>query len=314
MSCFDSYITTDETIPSNSGLYFNDLSGCTLSILDDLVKEDQADVQACFDYLYRKAQVNLKIDLQRKLAGRFHIDKKLLTKETSKFLNTYNSGSALAGVKISLSLAKYARVRTVQISVKSLGAVNSPQAQIFVYREDANGELLDTIDVDLVDGVNIINVFNDYEEEDLFFAYSPSHLTLAKTENRNYPSDTVCGEICEFNCLGDELGSYQQVNGGGINVKFIVECSMDKFLCDNLPIFQYALFYRIGVDTMKERIVTQKTNVSTVLTAERAAEIMKVHNDDYMEALNAAYESIKITEDPICFVCKRSVASMINLP
>ena len=78
--CFSGYITASNDTTSKSGLYFTDLAGCTVSLLDDLTKEDHNDFNDCFDYLYKTAQRNLKIDVQRKLATRFHIDKKLNTR------------------------------------------------------------------------------------------------------------------------------------------------------------------------------------------------------------------------------------------
>ena len=104
------------------------------------------------------------------------------------------------------------------------------------------------------------------------------------------------------------------MNGGGLNVKFILYCSIEKFILENLPLFQFALLYRLGVDTMKERLTTQRVNMTTVLTEERAKELLAVHNEDYKAALDAATMSIKMTEDPICFMCKKTVSAKINLP
>lgn len=176
--CFENYITTDNSITSKSGLYFTDLSGCTISLLDDLVKEDHADYQETFDYLLKKAVLNLKIDTQKKLSDRFHIDKKLVTRETSEFLTDYNTGSELAGVQITVTLPKYARLQILSIGVNAENAYTSPEAEFYVYKDDADGELLSTINSELQAGKNTIQVYEEFEEDKIFIGYDPSTLSL----------------------------------------------------------------------------------------------------------------------------------------
>ncbi len=310
---FEGYITTDESVPSKSGLYLTDLAGVTISLLDDLTKEDQEDYTACFNYLYKKAQINLAIDVQRKLANRFHIDKKLVSRETSEFKADYNEGTGLSGVKIETVLPKYAKIQVLTLTVFAQDVSPVPDATIYIYQDNADGELLATITSPLVAGRNVIDVYQDFEADTLFIVYDPEVISLKETQNKYYPDGTRIGDKICFPCGFDE-STVQQINGGGINAKFVVYCSMAKVLSENLPLFQYALFYRLGVDTMKERITTQRVNQTSVLTAERATELMGVHNEDYQAALDAATMNIKMTEDPICFMCKSTVKSVTNLP
>lgn len=317
--CFAGYITIDSSTPSKSGLYLIDLPGLNLSTLEGLVKEDQEDYEQLFTNLYRNAQINLKIDIQKKLAARFHIDKKLITRETSEFKSDYNSGSALAGVKISVLLPKYARLQILSIGVNSEQDYGSPEPEFFVYRKDAGGELLQTITSELTTGKNTIQVYQEFEEDELFVAYDPSDVSLKKTQNRYYHDNTLVkgfsgDELCGFSCSHGDEGTIHQINGGGVNVKFIVYCSMEKFLCENLPLFQYALWYRLGVEIIKERIVSDRVNRFTVLTADEAEKLMSVVNEDYMSAVEAATMNIKMNEDPVCFMCKSTITAKTNLP
>lgn len=295
-------------------MYFTDLSGCSVRLLDDLTKEDLPDWEATFEYLYKNAQRNLKIDVQRKLAERFHIDKKLITRETSEFLADFNTGSELAGVKIQTWLPKYARLQILSIGVYAEAVSPDPSVNFYIYHKDENGDLLSTVSATLADGKNTVQVYQDFEEGHLFIAYDPSTVSLRQTKNRYYSWDTfLSAAICRFDCFSDE-GAVYQINGGGLDVKFVVYCSLEKFICENLNLFSLALLSRLGVDTMKERITTQKINMTSVLTAERAAELMKVFNDDYIAALEAATINIKMQEDPICFACKLSVSHKSDLP
>jgi hypothetical protein len=316
--CFSGYITSDNSVASKSGMYFTELSGCTISLLDNLTKEDHADYRECFDYLYKAAQRNLKIDVQKKLANRFHIDKKLITRETSEFKDDFNTGSALAGVKISVTLPKYARLNIISIGLVSENEHESPEAEFYIYKDDAEGDLLSTVSAAIVEGKNTIEVYQEFEEDTIFIGYDPSVLSLKKTRTLYYPIDNGIngwGDLaCTFPCWYGGDGEVYQINQGGLNIKFILYCSMEKVLCENLPLFENALLYKLGIETMKERITSQKVNKTTVLTAERAAELLKVFTDDYMEALEAATMNIKMTEDPICFSCKRTISSKTVLP
>jgi hypothetical protein len=310
---FEGYIKLDDSAtPSKSGLYFTDLSGCTVSLLEELIKEGQADSTACFNYLYKKAQVNLRIDAQRKLANRFHIDKKLATRETSEFLPDLNLSDALAGVKIYNPLPKYGRIQILSLSV--FAGEGSPLTGTFlIYQDNQDGELLATVNGSLEPGRNILEVYQDFEVDTLFIVYDPQITPLRKSKNKYYAWDDVLTDKTCFECSGG-VGSVMQINGGGINVNYVVYCSLEKFILENLLLFQFALLYRLGVDTMKERITTQLVNQTSLLTQERATELMGIHNEDYQSALEAAIMNIRITEDPVCFMCKSTVTSKPNLP
>lgn len=309
---FINYITSDISTPSKSGLYFTDLAGCTLSLLDDLTKEDQEDNEECFQYLYKAAQRNLIIDVQQKLSGRFHIDKKLVSRETSEFKPNFNTNTGLAGVKIENTMPKYGRIQILTLSVFAED-VSPLSGTINIYQDNAEGELLYTVTQNFEAGRNSIDVYQDFEVDTLYIVFNPEETPLRLTKNKYYDYDTVLGDKICYQCNGDE-SSVTQINGGGINVKFVVYCSIEKFILENLPLFKFSLLNRLGVDTMKERITTQKVNLSSVLTAERAVELMTVFLEDYKAALEAAIQNIKITEDPICFLCKSTVKSVTNLP
>lgn len=315
--CYSNYIGLDSNeTSSESGLYITDLLGVTIHQLDSLTKEDQNDYLAFFEGLKKTAWRNLRIDTQKKLGNKFLIDKKLLTRETSEFTTSLNVNSGLAGVKIQVDLPKYARLQILSITVKSDQAYTSPEAEFYVYRTDENGELLSTFTKELSEGVNTVPVYTDYEEEELFIAYNPEVLTLYGSQNKYYSDYLKFTKdlSCTFPCLSGEEGYVQQVNAGGLNVKFVVYCSLDKFLCENINLFQNAYLYRLGVDLTRERIVSDNVNRFTVMTKERAEELLAIYLDDYNMALTAVIDTINIKEDPICFVCKSIVTSRINLP
>ncbi len=316
MQSYDGYITIDSTIPSKSGLYVTGLPGITINQLHSLTKDEQADYFAFFQDLYLNAQVSLKIDVQRKLKSSFHFDQKLISRETSEYLTKFNTGSELAGVKIEFVLPKYAKLQILTIECKSENAVLSPEAEFYVYKEDQDGELLATITSELTQGRNTIEVYQDFYEDELFIAYDPSVLSLAKTDNRYFRGASTWTKLeCTFPCFGfGGEGSIQQINGGGLDIKFVVVCDIQKFILENLPLFREALWYRIGVELMLERIVSDRVNKFTVLTEERAAELGAIYTDKYEKALDDSTEIVNIKEDPVCFSCKRTIGKVTALP
>ncbi len=314
---YTDYITASIDTPSQSGLYATDLAGVSVKLLDDLTRDEDADWNDFFDYIYKTAQRNLKIDVHRKLADRFHIDKKLITRETGTYLNEYHTSG---GVQIYFNLPKYARLQILSIDVFAENVSPVPQINLEVRKDDQNGEVLKTYTKTIVAGKNSIGIYQDFDSEDfsnynqkLYVGFTgPS---VKKTETRYYPNDTYLSEkdCYHINCDGVD-GYVLQVNEGGLNVKFVIYCSLEKFIIENINLFREALFYRLGVDIMKERKTSQLVNLTTVLTEERAVELMEVFNTDYMAAVETATMNISMREDPICFNCKRSVSSKTNLP
>lgn len=187
---------------------------------------------------------------------------------------------------------------------------------VVVYDTDEDGDVLGTFTKSgITSGKNVVQINTYFDAEDLFVAFTPAGNLFRQTENKYFPTDSLSVDklSCTFPCHFGE-GSVTQVNGGGLNVKFNVVCSLDKFIEENINIFQYALWYRLGVDLMKERIVSDHVNRFVVLTAERAEELMRVYNEDYKAALDSATMNIRMNEDPICFTCKRPIKAVTSLP
>lgn len=317
MDCFADYITISSTTESRSGLYATDLPGVDTDMLDAIaraVSEDHDDIWAT---LYKRACRNLVSDISKQIQNKFYVDLKLVSRETSKFLTTVNTGSGLAGITLEYVLPKYAKVHIQSLSVWS--STTYTNAQILIYDTDQTGELLDTITANLVSGRNTINVDSDYEADKLFIAYAPGTYSLRKTENKffadsNYVnfSDIICDE-CFY---GDSnfQGSVEQISGGGINVKYQVLCSIEKFVCENLKLYEDCLLYKIGYEITVERRIGERLNRFTVMTKERWDELYAFYSAQYEQNVMNAIKSQNIYEDDFCFACKNTVRTSTLLP
>jgi hypothetical protein len=323
MACFDDYITISENIgASRSGLYATDLPGIDTDLLDGIARnhestpsDDYTDIWAT---IYKRAKNNLISDVSKNIQDKFFMDLKLITRETSSFTADANTGSSLAGVTLEFNLPKYAKLHIISIGVFSETSYSS--GPIFkIYDTDENGELLDTISAAIAThGRQTINVDREYEVDKVFIAYDPATYSFRKTENKYYPGgnnyfDTVTCDQC-FYGDPDFRGSIVQINNGGLNIKYLVYCSMEKYVCENLPFFKDALLYKIGHEITVERRLGERLNQYTVMTQERWNELEGFYKAQYEQNLMNVIRSSNITEDDLCFACKNTVYTETLLP
>lgn len=318
MSCFDNYITISEaTAESRSGLYATDLPGIDNDLLDAIARSSGDDRNDIWPIIYKRAYKNLISDVQKNLQDKFFTDLKLITRETSEFLSTANSGSSLAGVTLEFTLPKYAKLHIISIGIYS----QSPYASgdvVKIYDTDENGELLETITSAISSGRNTINVDSDFEVDKVFIAYNPAIYSFRKTENKYYANsyyhfDTVVCDQC-FYGDPDFRGSVVQINNGGLNIKYMVYCSMEKFVCENIKLFDQALLYKIGHEITVERRLGERLSRFTVMTQERWNELEDFYKANYETNVMNTINGSRIPEDDRCFACKNTVRTETLLP
>lgn len=315
--CFEDYITIDRSSPSRSGLYASDLPGVSISLLEELTGDELTDYLATWERIYTRAVEGLVSDVTDKMMDRFHVDLKLVTRETSQFKDDFNSGSQKAGIYFRFDLPKYAKLHIISVQVFSEEHYTSPQGLIQFYEKDANGELLHEVTAEIEEGRNTINVDYDFEVDEIFVAYNPEVYSFRKTENKYFESRNFIYDKleCTFPCYGNQYTGYlRQVNGGGVNVKFVVQCSINKFVCENINIFKNAFWWKIGVELMIERIMTETLSRFTTLTKDNADAKLAYYNTEYEKKLTSINSGLKIPEDDICFTCKSPLTTVTFLP
>jgi hypothetical protein len=287
------------------------LPGIDIEMINGLRKNAQ-DSDDTWDMLYGRAWNNLVADVSRNLQDKFFVDSKLVSRETSAFLGTYNSG--VGGVKITFNLSKYTKLHIISVAVFSQIAYTG--AVIRFYDTDSDGEVLLAKTVDLAAGRNTINVDADFEVDELFIGINASLYTVRKTENKFYQgmhyTDSLQSVFC-FDVWGG-TGSVEQVNGGGINAKYVVFCSIEKFVCENINLFKYALQWKCGVEIADERRIGEKLNRFTTMDVQRATELTEYFTKRYETEIMNVLKSQNIEEDAVCFTCKNTVHVQTALP
>lgn len=293
------------------------LPGVEIEQLEALTKTDQADYTEFWDMVYNRAWQKLISGVTTQLKSRFFVDAKLLTRETSAFTDVVNSGG-IPGVQIEFSLPKYARLHVISVGVYSESDYDSPDLTISFHDTNASGELLHEVSEAVSAGRNTINVDTDFEVDKLFIGYDADSFSLRKTENKYYPQDDISGYVwdkinCMFPCQFGH-GAVRQIRGGGLNVKYVIYCSIERFVCENINLFKEAFYWRIGVELMNEVIFGNKVNCFTAITPERAKELMEFYGPNFDVELDNSVKGLNIYEDPFCFNCKNVVTRKTILP
>jgi len=313
MSCFDGYITLSPSIDtSRSGLYASGLPGVDEELIAALSKYTSDSTDDTWDVIYTRACNNLVADVSTALNNKFFVDLKLLSRVTSQFLTGFNSNTDLAGVKITFQLPRYARIHIISVSVSPEIDYPNPGFNLYVY--DKDDQLLLTKNQALVEGLNVLTIDTDFEENELFIAYDPNLFSLKSTENKRYESLIDWNSIiCEWSCWGG-WGRVEQINGGGVNVNYVVYCSVEKLVCENLNLFRTALLWRIGVELTAERRFGERLNRFTTMTIERAQELMDYYTTSYEREAGNVMKALNVPEDPWCFNCKDVLYVRTSLP
>lgn len=265
--------------------------------------------------LYKRAYDALVKDVGRALNRSFNVDLKLISRETSSFKDSINGASGLAGVEISFDLPKYARIHVISVEVFSDTEYETPDVPFYVYEEDGDGELLHEFSGEVAVGRSTIYVDADFEVDTIFVAYDPDTYAFRSTENKKYNTSYLswsCDD-CRFDCGGYE-GTVKQINGGGLNVKYVVYCSIEKFVCENINLFAQSLLWKIGQVISEERRFGERLNRFVTMTLERWEELMAFYTEKYKDDLSETIKAMKIPEDEYCFPCKHIVSRKSQTP
>lgn len=286
------------------------LPGIDILMIDGLRKSgDDSDVT--WAKLYKRAWDNLVSDVSKSLQDKFYVDTKLISRQTSKFKDEFNS-SVLAGLKLTFSLSRYSKIHVINLGLWAQSSHTN--AVIRFFDTDADGELLLTLTEDLVEGRNTLDVDADFEVDTLYVVIDSSAYPVRQTENKFYHGVSfLTPYICEWNWLGG-INNVEQINGGGLDLKYNVTCSIDKFVCENINLFKTSLLWRIGIEITQERRFTENLNEYTTMTVDRAVELEGYYTSRYDTELVNAIKSQNIQDDFVCFNCKNVVSTKTSLP
>jgi len=307
LSCFDGYITLGVLNNSpRSGLTVEKLPGITSNQIAKLQKFDSLNLTDWYTELYERSVNGLEQDVMEKLSDQFLLDKVVDSQVTGQFpdgaLTDNTTAEALAGVEIDTSDSKY--TLTYLNSVKfNTDSIPSPNEIDILVHDQVDGRLLDTITltgVQVGDNELFFEPDNRFNFNKLYIAYSTTTYTLKETE-RN-----------ELEWFNKKSGFPREINNGGLIIDYETKCDVQQFICTRLNTFRQALWYRIGIEIMMERLTSEKVNMFTIDRETATALIEEVYQPKYDQALKNT--KIKVLDDPNCFICRSPVRSVPLIP
>lgn len=307
---------------SPTGLEAKTLMGLTVNSINELSDSDVMDFEQFYDELYGRAYKALLVDAQKilsgfytypdgvRISGKFNINQKITSLETSNFLSVPQALVGPGGIEFRWwpSLYSVANVGYVEVYIDSL--ISSP-ALLTISIIDNDKTLANEIytkDFTVEVGLNRLPVFQDVTVRDFSVLANLSQHQIFQTENKFWTNDG----FCKTPCAGGSYILANQVNGGGLNVFLTGYCSLDRFIEANFRLFQYQLYYGIGREFMKERVASDRINSYTVITIDRATQLLTAYEKDYVNSLDSLRDINSVSEDGLCFNC-RSVVSSSNL-
>jgi hypothetical protein len=314
--------------PSATGLQAKELMGLTVNSINELADSDVTNFEKFYDELYLRAYRALLSDAQKILSGfykypdgtyvsgKFNFNKKISTLETSEFISVLQGNAGYAGARITWPPSQYsvANVGIVNVFIKTLQSPSIVTLRIYDNTLDPLlGGLLYEKEFPVNAGLNSLPVFFNVNTVDFSILIDLADQVFYQSKQKfYYNGEWIDQDIsCSMPCAGGAMISYQ-INGGGVNAFVTALCSLERFIEQNFALFQFQLYYSIGREFMKERITSDRVNQYTVISLERATQLLTLYETDYVNALDSLRSINQIPEDFQCFNCK-SVLSTKNL-
>lgn len=314
-NCFVNLIGLEGLSPEvtpRGGLYINHLQGITLGMFQALTNEDRDGTFDFWNKIYDRAVINFITEVASRLDNSFYVEKVLESHVSGQFNKPFEINDSLemeAGVKIEVTRSKYSTTEIQTIKIYSIGSPD-PENVVVSIVDDQTEEILWTSINNLTEGVNSIDVFESFDATIIRVVYLPSEIasyTTSKEDYNKYQSKKFCNTCCD----GDS--TIEQINGGGLIVEFNTKCSVEKFICSRISQFKVAFRWWLGVELMKEALMSRETNCFTIDRKE-AQDNLGVYLQEFDNALSSVLKNMKIKDDHLCFDCSGTVTKRLLLP
>jgi len=313
ISCLNNYIgvlnVTGYTNP-DSGYFINDLAGISTNQLEEISDtEDQYEPRLAFDDIYARASRLLESDIKTGLKKYF--------KNYSYISNTitgyYKENESISqGANYNgwyFDLGAQSKNLNLNLTSFDLYLASDSVFTIVVY-DLATGSKLDEIDFSGTAGLQTYRVDKNYplhRYTRIFIGYDESEVSTFKTSDFVL-NDTLSLRRGNIPKSGSIIYDNFNSTDSGMILTYNLECSVDQFVCQRLPIFKDAFLYKLGVEFCTERIYSDRINRYTLMDRDRAIELRTEYEIQYKELIDNAITDLKVDSDGICFECNRLVS------
>lgn len=307
--------------PSN--LYINRLPGIELKAIDKIATADQGTLNGVWSDIQERAVRKFKSSVNAKFKERWKLKTITSVIDLGRKINTNIIASPEVGLRgFALELhqegANFGNSNMQSVYVKALSLyLPSPVATtVKLYDLDLAEELF-TYDLAGVEGWNTITVNETFLANRIGFVYTSIltdsvQLDISQMSSYLNSAYACCYEFnngqyrvrgihndTDLNINGIQFGD----NTFGLTGIFSVICSYDSIVCNNLPVFETALWYLTGAEFCFERRFTSRLNEFTSFDKNKAKELEEEYKKRFDEELGLAIGGINLDGNDSCLVC-----------
>lgn len=331
----------------NSGIFVNQLPGIELKMLDKIADEQQADFNGVWDDIQERAVRRLKSDTNTFFENKSY---KLKTAVQDFWMghlidaaSQTATGTDYRGIQLELNEADDdfvpSNLQAIAIQSVDLYFTSTDPTTIVVYDLDTGEQLFtQAVAAPASTGWTTINIYQVFTARRIFIAYDATSLAsvlMDTTDMENAVLDESCGcnkvhysahYLCD-DCGATLQGASATIaapttitegdNAFGLAVRWRVECSFDRWICDNRELFTTALWYLLGAETTFERIYTDRLNGFTSFDKAKAQELNALYEAKYRGGtvneiehrgeLPMVLEGINLNQSDCCLMCSADV-------
>lgn len=340
MNCLIDWIGLDSctnTVVPESNIYVNMLPGIELRQLQDIADDDQQTFLAVWSDVQRLAAMRFKSDLIAMFSKRYTIRQVKELINMGKQIDTTVielASNNYVGHTIELNQntddqivnSNYAAIYIQEIKFYAIVAPATDNVVIKIFDLDLGEELYTTtLSTSTSTGWQRVALNQTFNVRRIFICVDSANIDTVELDisNRNYFQNWCCGQALVNGATAPnttEPDSYtEKQNTYGISTIFSVVCQYDNLVCNNKEHFGTAWLYCLGIQLMEERIRSSRLNRWTTTDLNRAKELAKSFNVQYMGGVNEetgaisegfltqAVDTIQLDCYDACFECSSKI-------
>ena len=331
MKCFIDYIGINgcASLESQSDISINDLPGLDTNDFTSLVTNDNP----TYLNVWTKIQKNAARVFQREVNTELH--NRYIMKSIRGSFKTYPQYEALTSHTTSAAYLRglilklnditndntYSIFANLYISKIHVYSFTNQTKDILVIDGYIN-KVLDTYEVDLVQGWNTININKNYISDSLYIVgydlgNRPQTIILDDLSDEfMFTMQDIGGDdpyIKGIQFAGDSTDNTmtQGTDTYGVSVEFTVSCDYEAFVCSNKKTFENAWLYCLGAAVVKEAMVSKNYNLTTV-DIDRLKMLEDLYLSEMVKELRLCTIGLNFDLDN-CISCNHKIKSVKSL-
>lgn len=288
-------------------VYLNSLPGISIKSLDMIANEDQITYLGVINNIIERAAMRIEIDLFSFSGVQFSAPTETYCIGRLKEPLTLTPSTAgLQGIIFTFKQSKYLVLNILSLYFRS----PIDQTLTFYVSDLVTNEIYDIFEADLVQGENEIVINKRYfprrHSNQLFVSYEGSDSDYYSSTSENCFDNCSCvTRDCHIQPCGNKVQGYK-INKTqetfGLAVKWLEECSIERFICENATFFRNAILYAAGIEYVLEVMGSSRLNRFTQTKGEDLNKLMLIYESYYKKAMQAVVKNLNFCDD-CCFEC-----------